>query len=551
MAEDNKRKRTLVKVGEKSSERYDSYGHKIEKPVSRPAVSTSVPQKETRVSDRTPKKENETKQKIKKETAKEPNKKTPDKQPSKTENKASQKKKLYSRIPTKELPPHERRIRERKPKRVKNISNIVKVALVLLLIAGVACLFIFSIGDKKNGIEQAFLSTGTIENVYNAKAQIIREEHGVNAEFSGKLIAAVNDGDRVAAGAIVGYVVKPEFEEELVSLRNTEDKINAAQNAASYVENQHTEFGTLNEEIANLTVVLSGMSSDSSDLSEYSSALRELNALFETKHEIMMNAESTDAYITSLKNEREQILSNLQNYMQEVKTSHAGVVSFYADNKAGEATQKVSQISEYISKKGETGNFISEFALKFEASDLAYTVGASVSAGQTVARITPDVTYYITADVTGLDYSVFKPGKQITVRAKTRDFSVEAKVEETLKFGDKTYVLLESSTGLVGSVSQRVIDAELVIDHMEGLKVPKRALSEWDSAGLTARIAILRANYVTYVYVNVLATDGEYAIISPSNGFADKEAEGITSVRVNDIYIVNHEKVSDGQIIGG
>ena len=137
------------------------------------------------------------------------------------------------------------------------------------------------------------------------------------------------------------------------------------------------------------------------------------------------------------------------------------------------------------------------------------------------------------------------------VRAKNRDFSVEAQVEEVLKYADKTYVLLKSSTGLSGAVSQRIIDTELVIDHMEGIKVPKRALDEWDSAGLTARIAVLRANYVSFVYVNVLAVDGEYAIISPSNDFVSEEDEGITSVRINDIYIVNHETVTEGQIIGG
>lgn len=537
MAEENKRKRTLVKVGEQSKERYDSYGHKIEKPASRPAVNTSVPRRETRTIDRVPKKEIEIKQEIPK--------KTPEKTPKKTP------KKLYSSVPTEKLAPHERRIRERKPKRKKNISNIVKVALVLLLITGIACMFIFGVGGKESDIEQAFLSTGTIENVFNANVQIIREEHGVAAEFSGKFIASVNDGDRVAAGATIGYVVKPEYESELVVLRKTEDKINAAQNAAAYVENQHTEFAAINEEIDALAIVLAGMSAESSSFSQYSDALRELNELFETKHEIMMNSESTDAYITSLKSERTRILSNLQNYMQEVKTTKAGVVSFYADSKAGEATQKASQISTYISKKGETGNFLSEAALNFESSSLSYSVNTQVNAGQTIARITPDVTYYITADVSNLDYSVFKQGKEIIVRAKNRAFSITAKVEELLKFGNKTYVLLESSTGLVGAVSQRVIDSDLVIDHMEGLKIPKRALSEWDSAGLTARIAVLRANYVSYVYVNVLAADGEYAIISPSNDFVDKEDEGVTSVRVNDIYIVNHEKVSEGQIIGG
>ena len=395
------------------------------------------------------------------------------------------------------------------------------------------------------------MSTGTIENVYSAKAQIIREEHSVTADFSGKFIAAVDDGYRVAAGATIGYVVKPEYESELIALRKTEDKIKEAQNAASYVENQHTEFGTMNEKIDNIITILSKMSSDSSDFSQYSETIKDLNVLLETKHEIMMNAESTDAYITSLKNERTRILSNLQNYMQEVKTANAGVISFYADGKAGEATQKALQISDYISKRGETGNYLAESTLIFEESPLSYTVGANISAGQTIARVTPDVTYYVTADVSELDYSVFKQGKEIIVRAKNRDFSIKATVSETLKFGSKTYVLLESSTGLVGAVSQRVIDSELVIDHMDGLKVPKRALSEWDSAGLTARIAVLRANYVSYVYVNVLATDGEYAIISPSNDFVDKEDEGVTSVRVNDIYIVNHEKVSDGQIIGG
>ena len=111
--------------------------------------------------------------------------------------------------------------------------------------------------------------------------------------------------------------------------------------------------------------------------------------------------------------------------------------------------------------------------------------------------------------------------------------------------------MFESSTGVAGAAAERIIDSELIIDQMSGLKVPKRALSEWDSAGLTARIAVLRSSYVSYVYVNILAEDGEYAIISPSNDFVTEQDEGVTSVRVNDIYVVNHEKVTEGQIIGG
>ena len=551
MAEDNKRKKTLVKLGAKD-ERYDSYGHKIEKPIPKP-TPRPAPEEVSKPATRRP---------VEKKTVRQPVKQSPKPTAEKTKEKKEKEdinskakkapaKKLYGSVPAEKIAPHERRILERAPKRKKYIVNTIKVVAVVLLVAIVVCIFIFGTMDKEGEIEQAFLTTGTIENVYNVNAHIIRDEYGITTGFSGKMIAAVNDGDRVAAGATIGYVVKPEYEKELELLRQTESKISAAQNAASYVENQHTELGFLNEQINSLTQKLSAISTSTSTLSQYNEILNELNQLFDTKNEILMNADSTDSYITGLKNQRTSILANLQTCMQEVKTAHAGVVSFFADGRTNVATEKTAMIASYISKKGETGNSLSENALYYDSSDLVYTVGTDVTSGQTVARVTPDVNYYIAIDVSKVDYSVLTPGKKITVRAKSRDFSVEATVEELLKYADKTYVLLKSSTGLAGSVSQRIVESELIIDHMDGLKVPKRALAEWDTAGLTARIAILRANYVSFVYVNILATDGEYAIITPSNNFVTDEDEGITSVRVNDIYVVNHESVTEGQIIGG
>ena len=551
MAEDNKRKKKLVKLGEKD-ERYDSYGHKIERPTVKPPERTSV---------RQPVKQTE--RQFTPETKKMPATRTADRRPVRETGerparesdrhtaKEENKKKLYSSIPAKDEAPHERRIRERAPKRRKYIFNAVKVVMILLLITGVVCMFVFGFGDKKSDLEKAFLKTGTIENIYNVKAQIMRDEYGITAGFTGKMIPTVNDGDRVAAGAKIGYIVKPEYENELEKLRQTDSKIQAAQNASSYVESQHIELGPINEQINVLTDKLSAVSASSSNLSQYSNIIKELNLLFDTKHGIMMNAATTDDYINSLKAQRATILANLGEYMKEVTSPYAGAVSFYADGQESVVSQKATQISQYLSKKGETGNILSESALQFSDTNLVCSIGAEVTAGQTVARITPDVNYYVSADVSDVDYSVFTTGKVIMVRAKNRDFSVEAQVEEVLKYADKTYVLLKSSTGLSGAVSQRIIDTELVIDHMEGIKVPKRALDEWDTAGLTARIAVLRANYVSFVYVNVLAVDGEYAIISPSNDFVSEEDEGITSVRINDIYIVNHETVTEGQIIGG
>ena len=178
-------------------------------------------------------------------------------------------------------------------------------------------------------------------------------------------------------------------------------------------------------------------------------------------------------------------------------------------------------------------------------------LGQTVSEADLIARITPDVTYYLTADISDTNYGSLQEGKKIQIKAEGREFSVDASVVELLKYGDKMYLLMKSSAGIAGTISKCAVDSDIIVDYSEGMKIPKRALSEWDSAGLTARLAIVRANYVSYVYVSVLAEDSEYAIINHSSNFRDPEAEGITSVRINDLYVVNYEKVTEGQVIGG
>lgn len=450
------------------------------------------------------------------------------------------------------LRPHEKRLKSKKPKRRKNIEKVLKICGLVLLIVGTVCVFLYG-GSSDDDIRKAFLSTGKIESTISSKVCVIKKETPLTANFSGKVVPRVNEGDRVKAGTVVAYIIKPEYESELVALRKIEDKISAAQKASSYIENDHMELSTINTQIYDGAKAFAVLSSANTNFSAYTEIMQNVGNLFETKHEILMNEETTDAYINELKNQRTDILNNLDNYMSEVVTSEAGVVSFYTDSSCDEASEKILQISDYVNKKGQVGNSLNQSSLVFSSNSMKNMQNTDVSEGQVVARVTPDVKYYLSAGIEAKDASSFYPGKNVDIRTKNRSFAVEGKVVEVLTYADKTYVLLESSSGNAGVISSRIMDAEVVVNSAEGLKVPKRALTEWDSARLTARISILRSNYVSYVFVNVLAEDGEYAIIAPSNSFVDEEAEaeGITSVRVNDMYVVNYELVSDGQIIGG
>ncbi len=556
MAGDDKRKSTdkgnikktksLVKLNGKSDERYDNYGYRIEKP--RPRQSSEITRESSSVKSARPHEPESVITPPKKEKRSAPSKQ----HESLYKSSRSSKTQRPNPAARKELSSHERRISERAPKRKKNILLVVKVGLFILLVACTILLILYNKEENENTPKTTFVSTGTIENSFHADVHMIRDESAVTAGFSGKLIAAVNEGDRVAAGTVIAYVVKPEYESDLKKLRDIEDKIAAAQSASSYLEiSQSTEISTMNENIQNLTYQLSALSGVSSGMRDYSELIKKLGDLFRMKNDIMMNAETADAYITALKNERETVLARLENSMHEIKTQQAGVVSFYADSESQNASGKAQAIAEYISKKGETGNLLSETALSFENTELRYSVGADVRENDIVARITPDVTYYLAADITGIDYSGLNEGKTVLVKASGREFSINATVQEVLKYGDKMYLLLKSSAGIAGTISRRVVQSDIVVDYCEGIKVPKRALTEWDTARLTARITIVRSNYVSYVYVNVLAEDSEYAIISNSNGFGSEDENEITNIRINDLYVVNYEKVTEGQIIGG
>lgn len=338
--------------------------------------------------------------------------------------------------------------------RKKNILTAVKVILFLLLVAGTVVLILYNKQENENTPKTAFLSTGTIENSFNADVTMIRDEYAVTAGFSGKVIAAVNEGDRVAAGAVIAYIVKPEYESDLEELREIEDKITAAQSVSSYVNtSQSAEAASLNEKIKDLTYQLSELSSAASGLKAYPSLLKELEDLFRMKNDIMMNTETADEYITQLKNERAAALARLGDSMREVVTQQAGVVSFYTDSESQNASGKAQAISEYLSKKGETGNLLSETALSFGTAELRYTVGLEVVETDIVARVTPDVTYYLAADITGIDSAGLSEGKAVTVKASGREFSVPAEVEELLQYGEKTYLLMKSSAGIAGTIS--------------------------------------------------------------------------------------------------
>ncbi|MBP5780724.1 MAG: hypothetical protein J6X34_05755 [Clostridia bacterium] len=448
----------------------------------------------------------------------------------------------------KPLTAHEKRRNIVKAKRRQTIGNIFKVIAVVLVVALIIVLI--TVNSKKgDGINTQFVSAGYIEDAAYGKLSFLRAETPVYSAFSGVFMPDVNEGDRVGKNTVIGHVIKAEYSDALAELKEVESKIYAARKASAYVDAGKTgEMFALENAIDNEFDYLSKLAM-AGTLSGYHQSFSRLDELFSQKNELEMNADNADTYISGLQKERNSILNRISSSMHEVRANTSGIISFRCDGNEGRVTEAAKAMESRISET----NFTSMQSSTLTAGELASVTlpegemyvssGTSVSNGSIVARIAAENSYYVTLPVDPASHHI-SSGAMAEIYVTADNIKFDAETVGVYYSGDEALAVFKASRALDGTISLRAEDGRIVFSHVEGLKVPLRVLSEWDTAGVTARLTILRSGYIRYAYVNVLGRDNDYAIIN-SRSFLD-DGTGV-AVRENDEYVVNYEKVYEGQ----
>lgn len=416
-----------------------------------------------------------------------------------------------------------RYIRKRRKNKLAGFAVTMIFTAVILLVLVVN----ITQGKLDNRIRTNYVKHGVIEKKVSGIAYFLREEIKITASHSGRLVPVVSEGEKVGVGQVIAYIVSEGMEEYLNELRKIEQRISTAQNSKGESEALISEdVSVIDEEIERIRNEIA-ICSMKGNMYSFLNLKRELDSLFEMRNELTMNAESKDAYIQSLQQKRVELQNLLNGKMHKITTANAGVVSFHVDEVIG--------LFDTMDIKG-----VCQSELAILDTKISNTANKNVSYGEVVARITPGVSYYIAIDTDKLDG--FEEGETVTVKARDRKYETNAKIVSV----NEDVAILETSSALASCVSKRSVEVDVILQHQEGMKVPLRCLSDWDEAKVTARIALVRANFVEYVYVNVLARNDEYAIISSKTKFDDDTTQG---VKYNDIFVVNHEKVKEGEVV--
>ena len=151
-------------------------------------------------------------------------------------------------------------------------------------------------------------------------------------------MANVNEGERVAKGAIVAYVVDDSMYEILEELKKVESRILSAENYNdSMIVSVSENLGKIDDSITESLIALSS-SSINGELRSYGEIRTELDDLYELRNDIAMNVDSKDAYINSLQTKRDSLLADLDGHMHPLTAPEAGVVSYCLDGKESVVT---------------------------------------------------------------------------------------------------------------------------------------------------------------------------------------------------------------------
>ena len=430
-----------------------------------------------------------------------------------------------------------------KGKRIAILVVVGLIAIATALVIGNSIIKNLDFGTYSLG----YVTYGEVAGTGEGTAYFARSSDALFSPADGIFISARDEGEHVEAGGTVGYISTEEHKGVVARL----DQINATILALSGLGDgtavSNPELEGLSEELEGLKRQLSDAGTNGR-LSEVGDITRRINEIIEKRNEILTGEAEDNDNIMSLKREKQELEAVIREKLVPVNTTKAGVVSYYisdTDNIENEFYEKLSVADLSASVRS---------ASLLDNAGVASKLNEAVVTGDKICRIISNQDYYV---ILALRNPVEDPGNIITLRSDDLVYQSSGTLQE-LDFGPD-YLIINTMRGLKSSLRTKNVPVSFDINRTTGLCVPMSALTDIDKNHATARLALVKAGYVQFVYVGIVAYDDEKAIISASpfndseivyNGDEPAGETGELVITAGDCYVVEARRVRNGQQIG-
>lgn len=371
------------------------------------------------------------------------------------------------------------------------------------------------------------LKNEMVEESFNKKGLIIRDEYVINSNFDGKVEYYLKDGDRVKKKEDIACVYSNNIsDDDLKNLKNIKNDIASIENGdTAFIKK---DIGNINKEISLLSQKLQ-IELLNGNIDVYGQ-IEKINKLIDDKN-LLINSDLNDK---SLKNKQvqEKEVTNLIDKNTEVfKSKNSGVVSYQFDgNEEKFNFDNINQIKikdidgtknnyKYISKENK------------------------LDKGEPIARIINNLKQFVAISCNEEEIKKIKIGQKIILSSDIE--KINSKVYDIYKEGKQYIVILEISEQNVEIYDTRIKEFDIIYKSIEGLKVPKKAVVNTD--GKKGVYIVSETGDAKFVELKgTLYESEEYIVIDHYKN----DINGVNTIKIYDEIILN-PKLKKGFIKAG
>lgn len=397
------------------------------------------------------------------------------------------------------------------------ITSVVLSIIVISYIVYNAFAYSYSPIDTQRLTEET-----TIEETIDFKGFALRDEKIIDTSASGTVIPLAHDGKRVANGDDIAVVCQNDDQAAAYTkLESLKHELERYKNINDPDGTQELSADKLNTKISDAyDDIMDAVTTGAYD--ELPDALTAYADKCATKQILTDGSIDLSAKLASLENEIAALTAQNINY-SSVKAPKSG---YY-----------INTIDGYESALSY------KYALSLTSQQIESALNAEPAAvsGNSLGKIVESYKWYIVGETENQNSSYFKNGAKITVNFPKEGVNhVTMLVEKADTQGDKMTVVLSCSLMDETFANMRTEDMQIVTKSHTGYRVPSNVI-RFDEDNNTG-IYVLRGKIITFIPVEIIYTEDDFAIISSSSSNGK-------SVRLYDEVIIKGKDLEDGKVI--
>ena len=420
---------------------------------------------------------------------------------------------------------------KRQINRRKNRGRVVRYALILFALVYLPALWRWVFHGH---VETDILHSDVLEIRIRSEGVFIWDETYITSPKDGIVIPKVEQGERVPNEYDFAVIVDKDSQRLLKEIENLEKNIirQFAENNPEVLDMNGDFRSQVQNEVNKLTDIAIGKNFSAID--NIRSALE--NLLYQRNRKIFENT-GDRLYLEDKKRELEILRAKLNESAIAVKSAFSGIVVWVADS----ANDKYSlaNIQELKIEDLQT-----DVNIPHDIKTIGFEQAFEVSKEQTFARLINNEKGWYVCAIGKKDSSRLKKGDDVFLKIEGIKEMIPCTVESIEHFDDKSRVVVSFTRYTEKTVHLRHTRADLVVESVEGLKIPQRSLTNRNIFDNTADVYLVRANRAVKKRVKIIAEQDSFAIIDKLPDSTDT-----SPVRIFDIYVVNPQNIEEGQVI--